>query len=542
MLIIPGEVVQGEHSYTIGQTVGAGAYACVYRAADELGRVVALKEYFPPARPRDAASLKSVFERERFILARVSAHPQIPTFYEGFIADNQFYLAQEFIDGVSLDEIIRKNKVIDREWMLKWAIELCEALCFLHDHQIVHHDLKPPNLRITPDRRLKLLDYGAAIYLGKDDSTAPDSVQNDTELFGTEGYLPPEVEETFKADIRTDIFALGCVLYEMVMGEAPEQQSINERNLYVTTPLMQRKDVDLAFVKLVTTALSYNTEFRYANAGLFAAELRKIAQAMLFVSTKSLDFGSVELGSAKNRKFKIYNGGGAGELVGDVRPKSAWLRAEMPQFRTQKRDVIIVADADKVPKRNKVVRGQVEVVTRDQYDAEGRMLARADRWLVDCYIKVNASAAQISVAGLGSGSTLAAHATPGGKATVRLTLHNSGQMPAEGVLQPSDDQSGVSISPAEFRLKPNDNVTVEAAVATTSADAIGSRRQIAIDALIDGQRVLTIPITLIVESVIDYFKGIFLRALGGKRGADTVPSAPAGKDVAGAHLLPPPKQ
>ncbi|MDR3709658.1 MAG: serine/threonine-protein kinase [Capsulimonadaceae bacterium] len=517
MLLVPGEVIQGHHRYAVDTVVGTGAYACVYRATDELGRLVALKEYFPPSHPREIANLKNLFERERFILTQVSPHPQVPTFYEGFIADNQYYIAQEFIAGRSLDEVIRAEKQISREWMIKWAISLCEALSYMHNRQIVHHDLKPPNIRITPENHLKLLDYGAAIYLGKMDETVPESMHNETELFGTEGYLPPEVEETFKADIRTDIFALGCILYELVMGEPPEQQSINERNLYVTTPLMQRKDVDLSFVKLVTTALSYNTEFRYANAGMFAAELRKIAQAMLFVTAKSIYFGNVDLGTATSQKFRMFNGGGKGDLVGEIKPKVPWIRIEVPGFRTQKRDVVLIADTTKVPRRNQVVRGQVEIVTKDVVNEDGEMLARADRWTVDCYITVNAKSAKlVAVDAAGKAVNLDVHVRLGQTARLNFTLRNDGEMTSEGTLEIAGDPTEIVVGPDMFRLKPAASVALVVVVPPFPGATAGEHREIIIEAREDGKAVAAIPIQYHVEGTFDFVKGLFSRKMSRK--------------------------
>jgi len=515
MFLVPGEVIQGHHLYTVDKVVGWGAYACVYRATDELGRLVALKEYFPPAHPRETTTLKNLFERERFILSQVSAHPQIPTFYEGFIAENQYYIAQEFVEGRSLDEVIRTEKKIDREWMIKWAIMLCEALSYMHNRQIVHHDLKPPNIRITPTNHLKLLDYGAAIYLGKKDASIPESMQGESELFGTEGYLPPEVEETFKADIRTDIFALGCILYELVMGEAPEQQSINERNLYVTTPLLERKDVDLSFVKLISTALSYNTEFRYANAGTFSTELRKIAQAMLFVNTKSVYFGSVQLGETTTQKFRLFNGGGKGDLIGDIKPKCGWLRIEVPGFRTQKRDVVLICDTTKVPRRNQIVRGQVDIITKDVLNADGEMLARADKWTVDCYITVLAKSAKLVVVdGRGKPMDLDIHVRPGQTARLNFTVRNDGEMTAEGSLRVQGDPLDIAIGPDVFRLKPEESVSVVVVIPPLAP--AGEHREIVFEAVEDGKDgavLASIPLHYSVEGAVDFVKGMFSRKL-----------------------------
>jgi serine/threonine protein kinase len=539
MILVSGEVIQGYHKYTVDKAVGTGAYACVYRTTDELGRVVALKEYFAAQNPREAPMLKKLFERERYVMSQVSPHPLIPTFYEGFIFDNQFYIAQEFIEGRSLDDVIREDKTIAREWMLKWAISLCEALSFIHARHIVHHDLKPPNIRITPENHLKLLDYGAAQFFGTPDKAVPESMLKDNELFGTEGYLPPEVEETFTADTRTDIFALGCILYEMVMGEAPEQQNINERNLYVTTPLMQRKDVDLAFVKLATTALSYNTEFRFSSAKMFLDELKKISQAMLMVSQKSVYFGTVDLKGSAQQKFRIYNGGGRGDLVGEIKPLVPWLKVEVPKFKTQKRDVILIVDPARVPQRNALVRGQVEIKTKDVVDEQGIVLARADKWVIDAYITINAKPPQLQVVETaGSAQTLAVCTRPNQMARLMFTLTNVGELIAEGHLEAADPDDAVQMGPDQFRLKPGESVQIAAVIPTRDIDVAGTHRTVAIKAVMGESQGLTIPILLVVQNLFHYLKGVIIRAI--KRDNAGVHASPT-SDVAGAKLLPPPK-
>ena len=171
-------------------------------------------------------------------------------------------------------------------------------LAFLHSHQIVHHDLKPANIRITPQGHLVLLDFGAAQYFGAGhENDAPAA------LYGTEGYLPPELEADGQwiADVRTDIFALGCVLYEMIAGHAPDQEQINDRSMYVTNSLIQRPNADLGLVKLINKAISYNTEYRYATAGDFLQEMREIAPPVMLV-TKNI-CASARSRAAKRRQF-----------------------------------------------------------------------------------------------------------------------------------------------------------------------------------------------------------------------------------------------
>ena len=223
MLLAPKEQVPGHNtSYQVDRVAGMGAFAAVYFARDPQmpGRQVALKEFFPARHPREQANLLALFERERTVGMLASPHPLMPTFYEAFHHDGYHYIAQEFIEGATLDEIIFKRHPLPREWTLKWAVSLCEALAFLHSRQVVHHDLKPANIRITPQGHLALLDFGAAQYFGYGhDARKP------VDLYGTEGYLPPELEADGRwvADVRTDIFALGCILYEMIAGVAPDQ-------------------------------------------------------------------------------------------------------------------------------------------------------------------------------------------------------------------------------------------------------------------------------------------------------------------------------
>lgn len=191
MLLVEDEVVCARaHQYKIMETVGAGSYAAVYAATDEIGRKVALKEFFPASHPRHAPEVRSLWERERYVLALASRHPLMPSFYEGFAFDERYYLAQEFIEGQNLDDMIASNKKLDNDWMLRWAVYLCDALKYLHERQIVHHDLKPANIKIYDDGRLTLLDFGAARYFGPPDPSLPESMLKEDNLYGTEGYLP----------------------------------------------------------------------------------------------------------------------------------------------------------------------------------------------------------------------------------------------------------------------------------------------------------------------------------------------------------------
>jgi serine/threonine protein kinase len=469
MLLVPGETVIGRAGkYVVDAVVGSGSYATVYVAKDSLGRKVALKEYVPASTPREVPLLQSLFERERFVLSLVSPHPMMPAFYDGFESDQHYYLAQEFIEGKSLDDVIYKTK-LNNDWMLRWAASLCYALSYLHNLSIVHHDLKPANIRIRPNGRLCLLDFGAARYFGQNNSLVPESFTEDKELYGTEGYLPPEIETdgNFTADVRTDIFALGCILYEMVMGEPPAQKQINERMSFITTPLMARKDVNLDYVKLITKALSYNTDYRYASAQIFLDAIKPITPPFVMISTKQLAFGRLDVSAGPlKRKFTIYNGGNS-EISGDVQSKSPWLTVEMPQFRGQKRDMVVVADPGKIKERNALVHGIVEVFAAEKRDSSNHVISPAERLYIDCSIVVAPSPAKIAIAPpVDDDGAHILRIRKGMESSVSLTVQNLGETTAE-IKVSVPDGVGLTVAPDKLTLVGESTAKVTLTVAAT---------------------------------------------------------------------------
>ena len=297
--------------------------------------------------PRERSSLEALYERERTVGVLASPHPLMPTFYDAFSADGHHYIAQEFIEGATLDEIIFKRHPLPREWTLKWAVSLCDALAFLHSRGVVHHDLKPANIRITPQGHLTLLDFGAAQYFGKGHEGEL------VDVYGTEGYLPPELEADgqWVADARTDIFAMGCILYEMVAGTAPDQESINQRSMYVTNSLIQQPIADMGLIRLINKALSYNTEYRYASANDFLLEMRQTAPPVLLVTRKHLRFGAVTRSRPVTpQQLTLYNAGG-GQFRGEFRARSPWVVATPTTFTGNQQEVSVGVDLSKINER-----------------------------------------------------------------------------------------------------------------------------------------------------------------------------------------------
>jgi len=517
MLLAPGEEVPGHHTrYAVERMVGLGAYGAVYLARDPEtpGRCIALKEFFPARTPRDQAPLKALFDRERMVGMQASPHPLMPTFYEAFQSDGHFYIAQEFIAGKTLDDIIARRHPLPREWVLKWSVSLCDALAFLHARQIVHHDLKPANIRITPQGHLCLLDFGAAQYFGAGhEQDAP------AELYGTEGYLPPELEADgqWVADVRTDIFALGCILYELIAGVAPDQAKINERSMYVTNSLIQRPNADLGLVKLINRAISYNTEYRYATAGDFLEEMRQVAPPVLLVTKKNLRFGEVTAGKAAQAlTVTLYNAGG-GEIRGNIIPRVPWITVPALRFTGNHHEVPVSVDASKALERGSLLSGRLEISSDDQADAEGKMVS-GDRWAVECSVTVTLAPGQLQADGWAGApaAPLPISGRRGSAATGQFTLRNVGEVPvgfqaaptAEGttggVGRPLD---GVQVVPPEGALGPKQTVSITVSIPTAGLP-VGTY-QTGVIVRSPALQTLSVPITLSVLSPLGYLKNRF---------------------------------
>lgn len=462
MLLASGEEVPGHQTrYVIEHMVGLGSYGAVYSAHDPAmpGRHIALKEFFPARHPRDQAALQAIFDKERTVGMQASPHPLMPTFYEAFQHDGHFYIAQEFIFGSTLDKIIAKRHPLTRDWILKWSVSLCDALAYLHARQIVHHDLKPANIRITPQGHLVLLDFGAAQYFGAGhENEAP------AELYGTEGYLPPELEADGKwiADIRTDIFALGCVLYEMIAGHPPDQEQINERSMYVTNSLIQKPNADLELVKLINKAISYNTDYRYATAGDFLQEMRQVAPPVLLVTKKHLRFGEIASGQSPPVLTEtLYNAGG-GEITGSILPRAAWITVPELRFSGNLQEFAVSIEPGKVQERSRLLTGKLDIISDDQEDHLGNIIV-GDRWSVECSVTITPIPGLLQIGGWEGAPNvpLELSGLRGQAATGHFALKNAGETPVGFQILPAAEPNmreglkhleGLQAAPAEGSL------------------------------------------------------------------------------------------
>src|SRR2546422_3021879 len=205
--------------YRILEQIGAGGMGVVYRARDEqLERDVAIK-VLPVGTLADEAARKR-FRKEALALAKLN-HPNIATIFEFSTQSGTDYLVTEYIAGLTLDHKLATGALSEKE-VVSLGIQLAQGLSAAHEHGIVHRDLKPANLRLASDGRLKILDFGLAQLMSHPNEVGTTATLTQSqEVTGTLPYMAPDQLRGEPAEARTDIWAVGAVLYEMATGRRP---------------------------------------------------------------------------------------------------------------------------------------------------------------------------------------------------------------------------------------------------------------------------------------------------------------------------------
>ena len=246
------------------ECLGRGGMGAVYRARQpRLDRFVALK-ILAPERQHDAQFAER-FEREARALARLN-HPNIVTVYDFGEVQGRFYLIMEFVDGLTLRQVLQVGKLAPAE-ALKIVPKICEALQYAHEQGIVHRDIKPENILVDKQGRVKIADFGIAKITGLESKDV--SLTGAKDVMGTPHYMAPEqVEQPQTVDHRADIYSLGVVFYEMLTGELP---------LGKFAPPSEKAQTDVRLDEVVLHALEKEPARRYQHASEVKTDVETIA-------------------------------------------------------------------------------------------------------------------------------------------------------------------------------------------------------------------------------------------------------------------------
>lgn len=262
--------------YVIERELGSGGMATVYLARDlKHRRFVALKVLSPAL----AASLGADrFLREIELAARLQ-HPHIVTVFDSGDAGGILWYTMPYVEGETLRARLERERQLPLDVALRIAVEAARALEFAHQHGVLHRDVKPENLLLTTDGSTMVADFGIARPWSE---TRGGGLTQSGVVVGTPAYMSPEQAAGERAlDARTDVYALGCVLYEMLAGEmpysGPNAQAILAKRLSEPAPSLQTtRDLPVAVERTVARALARTPADRYATAAEFARALQAV--------------------------------------------------------------------------------------------------------------------------------------------------------------------------------------------------------------------------------------------------------------------------
>jgi serine/threonine protein kinase len=305
--------------YRIVSKLGEGGMGEVFLAEDtQLRRRVALKVL--PEKIAANADRLLRFEREAFAASALN-HPNILTIFEFSAADGTHFLVSEFVDGESLRERINRSTMTLTE-TLEIVIQVASALQAAHGAGIIHRDIKPDNVMIRADGYVKVLDFGLAklsepgaiATASVSDPEAQTRMQLQTQagiIMGTVAYMSPEQARGHEVDTRTDLWSLGCVLYEMLTRQQPfrgETTADALANIIHREPApvpTLRHEVNAELERIVNKMLSKNRDDRYSNAKVLLTDLKQLQKRMEFEAERENEAHTVVFDSAEQRSGKL---------------------------------------------------------------------------------------------------------------------------------------------------------------------------------------------------------------------------------------------
>lgn len=258
--------------YRIDKLVARSGMASIFRGTDmRTGHPVAIK--IPHPEVESDPAFFDRFQREQDIGQKLD-HPGVMKVLTN-PDRSQIYMAMEWVEGRLLRQILREEGKLPPERAVKIALGICSALDYIHTHGVVHRDLKPENIMVDAEDGIKLIDFGIAGQEGARRLTFAKLSQ----LMGTPDYISPEQVKGKRGDARSDIYALGVMLYEMLTGQVPFRGTnafaiMNDRLLNNPVPPQEvNPDISPALQEIIYRALERDPKNRYSSAREFAWDL-----------------------------------------------------------------------------------------------------------------------------------------------------------------------------------------------------------------------------------------------------------------------------
>lgn len=270
--------------YRVIRELGKGATATVYLCDDpELGRQVAVKLIrFNQDSAAMSRRLRKLFQNEGMVSTRLD-HPNIVRVYEAVVEDNYAYMAMEFVDGKSLEDFCRIDRLLPMHRAISIIFKCCMALDAAYRQGIVHRDIKPANIMIGANDEPKIADFGLALNLNKDmdrDSTFIMGV-------GSPAYMSPEQIKGYPLNQKTDLYSLGVVLFQLLTGRLPFRANNQATLVYriINTEAPRVTDLNPSLPEglnmVLRKALEKDLYSRYRNGAEFAKDLSSVRYQIL---------------------------------------------------------------------------------------------------------------------------------------------------------------------------------------------------------------------------------------------------------------------
>src|SRR5918996_479892 len=249
--------------YEVEQTLGEGGMARVFRGTDRvLGRTVALKVL--SARFAGDRTFVARFRREAQAAAGLN-HPSVVAVFDTGSGGNAHYIVMEYVEGETLDDLLKREGKLPPDRARDIAAEVARALGVAHASGLVHRDVKPGNVMLTADGRVKVMDFGIAR------AAADDKLTQTGTVLGTAAYISPEQAQGRQVDPRSDVYSVGCVLYELVTGRRPftADSAVAVANMHVheepTPPSEIEPGIPPDLEAVVLRAMAKEPEARFAD-------------------------------------------------------------------------------------------------------------------------------------------------------------------------------------------------------------------------------------------------------------------------------------